>query len=476
MATASDEATYVPGQFRFATVGEPRPQEAKSPPLAALYPDVERFRRVDPAPYYDARFLRAERESLWRRTWLCAGLVCDVSRPGDWLRFDVGDQSYLVVRGHDAALRAFHNVCRHRGMPLVAEDAGHASRLVCRFHSWTFDTAGRCTHVTDRAQFAAGALDGSLDLAPLRCATWGAFVFVCADPDAPSLEDHLGPVPATLDAYRLHEMHVVKDVVVDMECNWKLVVHINQEAYHFHRVHREALPYADDFRQQIDFWPRGHNRFMTATGVPSPRLLATERISEEQKFLLREAGLDPDAFDGGPQDVRRALQLAKRRSDNVFGLDYSRYSDNQLTDDWSYSIFPNMSLNVHPEGVLFMRYLPHPTDPERSTFHVQILVPKMRPGARPPAYMGVEDSVDVSGATRPARRRATMDDAGLGWALDQDCAVLRELQRGVRSAGLGATRLSEQESRIQQFWAEYSRYVPLAAAATARVPGNAGAD
>lgn len=257
----------------------------------------------------------------------------------------------------------------------------------------------------------------------------------------------------------MQDMHVVKDVLVAMECNWKLIVHINQEAYHFHRVHPEALPYADDFRQQIDFFPNGHNRFMTATGVPSPRLGSSPRVSDEQRFLLREVGLDPDEYDGDAAHVRHTLQQAKRAPDNVFGLDYSHYSDNQLTDDWSYSIFPNMSLNAHPEGVLFMRYLPHRSDPERSFFHVMVLMPKMRAGARPPAYMGVEDDVDVSGTARPARQCRTMQDAGLGWALDQDLAVLRELQQGMRSAGLQALRLSEQEARIQQFWAEYAKYV-----------------
>lgn len=453
--------TYRPGEHRFESPGPGRPQEAKSPPLDAVAPDAGRFLQVGPEPYFSPHFLERELAALWPRTWLCAGLARDVAEAGQWLRFDVGRESYLVVRGQDGVLRAFHNVCQHRGMPLVAADAGTSPRFVCRFHSWTYDTRGRCNHVMDRPQFQARALAGGVDLAPLRCATWGAFVYVCADPAAPSLEDHLGPVPATLEAYRIERMHVVKDVVVDMECNWKLVVHINQEAYHFHRVHREALPYADDFRQQIDFYPGGHNRFMTATGIPSPRLPATPAVTEEQKFLLREVGIDPAAFAGGPQDVRRALQLAKRHPDNVFGLDYSAFSDNQLSDDWSYSIFPNMSLNVHPEGVLFMRYLPHASDPARSLFHVMILVPPMRPGARPPGYMGVEDHVDVSGATRPARQRRPMSDAGLGWALDQDCAVLGELQRGVQSSGFRFARLSEQEARIRHFWSEYSRYVPL---------------
>jgi phenylpropionate dioxygenase-like ring-hydroxylating dioxygenase large terminal subunit len=448
---------YDPRTFALDTPRGAHPAERKSPPLDELEPQAAQYRRFGPEPYWSRHWLDVERERLWSRTWLCAGLLADLARPGDFLRFDVGNESVVVLRAHDGSLRAFHNVCRHRGMPLVAEAAGHVPRFVCRYHSWTYDLSGRCTHVTDRAQFSPEALEGPLDLAAVRVEPWGAFVFVCLDPHAPALADHLGPVAETLAAYRIEDMHVVKDVIVDMECNWKLSVHINQEAYHFHRVHREALPYADDLRQQIDFFPGGHNRFMTATGIPSPRLGPATVVSAEQQHLLREAGIDPASFAGGPDGVRRALQEAKRRPDNPFGLDYSRFSDNQLTDDWSYSIFPNMSLNAHPEGVLFMRYLPHRSDPERSEFHVMILVPRLPRGVRPPGYMGVDEAADCSGRTRASRERRSMAAPGLGWALDQDCAVLRALQSGVRSAAAGSLRLSEHEARIRHFWTEYAR-------------------
>lgn len=127
---AREERPYVPGEYSLD--GASTPQETKSPPLTALYPDVDSFRRVSPASYHDRRHADHEREHLWPRAWLCAGLVRDVTARGSWLRFDVGAQSFLVMRGLDGELRAFHNACQHRGMPLVADHFGQAPRLTCR--------------------------------------------------------------------------------------------------------------------------------------------------------------------------------------------------------------------------------------------------------------------------------------------------------------------------------------------------------
>lgn len=449
---------YIPGVTAF---GGDAPQDAKSPPLDALWPGGAP-RMIDPAPFRDSAWLARERAALWERNWICAGLAADARNAGDWFSFDLPGRPLVVVRGGDGRLRAFHNICRHRGAPLASGDFGHAAgRLVCGFHSWAYGLDGRCARVTNREHFRPEVLDGKLDLAPVRCAEWDGFVFICLDDSVHPLEAHLGELPALLKAYRFADMHVVKDVVVDLGANWKLMLHANLEAYHFHALHSPALAYADDLVQQIDFYPGGHSRFITRTGIPSSRLPERHTPSPEQAFLLAEVGLDAASFTGGPYDVRDAIRDAKRHPDNSFGLDYTRFSDGQLTDDWSIAVFPNMSLNAHPEGVLFMRYLPHPTDIGRSAFHVVILMPRLKPGARPPGYMGLPDDADFSPATRPSRERRPDTDPQLGWALDADCAIVPAVQRGVESAAFEALRISELEARISHFTAEYENQVGL---------------
>ena len=252
--------------------GDDAPQDVKSPPLDALWPEGAP-RQLDPEAFHDLGVAQRERERLWRRAWICAGLARDAATPGDWFTFDLADTPLLVVRGQDGALRALVNVCRHRGAPLVEGDFGHApGRLICGFHSWSYALDGRCLSVTSREQFRPEALEGDLALPVARCEEWDGFVFVCLDPDAPPLADYLGELPGLLGAYRFGGMHVVRDVSVDLAANWKLMAHANLEAYHFHALHTPALAYADDLIQQIDFYAGGHSRFITATGIPSSRL------------------------------------------------------------------------------------------------------------------------------------------------------------------------------------------------------------
>ena len=454
-------AHYEPGVTAIPGTG---PQDAKSPALDTFWPQGAP-RTLDPAMFHCRAWMAREAQALWGRTWVCAGLESDAREPGQWFGFRLLGRSLVIVRGHDGVLRAFDNVCRHRGAPLVSGDFGRvAGKLVCGFHSWAYGTDGKCARVTDPQHFRAEALQGPLDLNPVRVDTWAGFVFITFDPAAVPLPEYLGLLPAQLEAYDFASMHVVKDVVVDLHANWKLMHHANLEAYHFHALHAPALAYADDLVQQIDFYPGGHSRFITPTGLPSSRLPVRSAILPEQGALLAEAGVDPASFTGGPYAVREALIAARRRPDNPFGLDYARCSDSQTVDDWSISIFPNMSLNAHPEGVLFMRYLPHEEDPCRSEFHVTILMPKLKPGASAPGYMGLEPEDDLAPAVRPPRLRRPDTAPGLGWALDADCMMVPAQQRGMTSPGFDKVRLSELEARIAHSAAELERRMALAAA------------
>lgn len=177
------------------------------------------------------------------------------------------------------------------------------------------------------------------------------------------------------------------------------------------------------------------------------------------KQILAVAGVDPERFAGTALDVRDALRAAKRRADNPFGVDYRRFSDDQLVDNWNPSIFPNLAMNALPEAVQVMRFLPDPIDPGQCVFHVWTLARATRPGIRPTPFFGVEEDTDLSGATRPARRRTTEAAPELGFVLEQDVANMSLVQRGLTSAGCDGIRLSEQEGRIQQLHAEIDRRI-----------------
>lgn len=436
--------------------------EARSPHrLDQLYHNIADYRAVSTKRFLDPAEKLREEEKLWSKVWLLAGVSSDIPNAGDWFRFDVGAQSLIIVRDKDNALNALYNVCKHRGNELVQGDFGRdATSFTCIMHSWRYNLKGKNVRVTDRDTFGPEALCQNLDLTPVHVEERAGLIFVSMAQDPMPFEEYYGDLLPMLESYHMEDMFVVKHLVVDVPANWKTMYSVFNETYHAHATHPQIKPYVDDHFVQYDFYPNGHNRNLFAVGTVSPRWPDGRFVNVGLAYFLQEAGVRPAGFKGDARHVRRALQQAKRKGENPFGLDYSGFTDNQLTDDWNPSLFPNVTLNMHPEGILMQRFRPHPTDPERGYQDVFVLSARLADGRRPPAYMGVEDDVDVSGQVRPAIRRTTHDDPQGGEVVEQDIANMVTLQRGMHSRGLhGTIVLSEQERRIQQFLAELDLYL-----------------
>ena len=149
--------------------------------------------------------LEAETEYFFRHSWLCIGLIDDVKEPGDVCPVTILGQPLLVVRGRDAALRVFHNVCRHRGTQLIG-DARKCATIVSPYHAWAYGLDGQLK----QTPHAGGAdvhdceqVDKSrLGLKEVRCATWAGLVFVNLSDDAECLEEHLQRSPVAPDRFQ----------------------------------------------------------------------------------------------------------------------------------------------------------------------------------------------------------------------------------------------------------------------------------
>ena len=468
----------VPGEYAVTPDAPKGSHDEKGPPLSALYPERDNYLKVDVARYYTKDFMQKEWDKIWTRTWTCAGRESDLPSIGSWFKYDLGLESFLITRSGKGEIKAFYNVCRHRGNQLVHEDFGKRNKFTCSFHGWQWEPDGRLALVTDASTFKPEALDADLDLKAVRCETWAGFIFINMDDNAAPLMDFLGDIPRVMSSYQMEKMHVVKDVVVEFDTNWKTVWEAFIESYHLQVTHAQAKPSVDDVAYQIDYYRNGHARLSTAIGIPSPRCDDRNSLDPVLAFLLMEAGVDPAKYEGKAMEVRAAISAgpsgaaaaapdpgviaaiaaAKRDPNNRYGIDYSGFTDTQLTDDWNYSIFPNMTFNTHPEGVLVMRFLPHPTDPEKCYYHVWIISRQLKEGTRPPAYMGVENDVDISGKIRPARRYNDKSKPELGEVLEQDISNVEGVQRGLRSRGFDHNKYCEQETRIMQFYAEMDRW------------------
>lgn len=412
--------------------------------------------------YYAPEWKALEWEKMWTRVWVWAAREEDIPEPGDFVTFELGRENIIIARGDDHQVRAFYNVCPHRGNRLVHDSDGCLPKgFACSFHNWTFNLDGSIAEVRDRETFRPEALCANLDLTGLKCESWEGFIFINMDPDAKPLADQLGPLPAHAKPYKLKDMRIVRRVQSVWDANWKVGVDGFNEAYHVHAIHPEILPIFNDYNAQIDLYPNGMSRMVTKFAYESPRLGGTASgLNEGLEFLMREVGLDPKSFKGRMEDVRPAVQKAKRERARKMGLDYSGFLDNQLTDDWNYFIFPNIQMGIHPEGVSFLYFRPHRDDPRKFIFDVMVMMhPQPENGIKPPAYMGLPEGWDISGKTRAETIQIDPREGGLGQVFDQDSSLFPVVQEAIESRGFRGPVLSEQEQRLRHFHTELDRYM-----------------
>ena len=186
-----------------------------------------------PASWYsDPEIARLEGERIFRRSWQYAGRADQVAGPGDYFACRAGDVPVVVVRDRERVLRAFVNVCRHRGHEVV-HGAGTRASLQCPYHAWTYGLDGQL-RAAPRADREPGFDAAGLSLLPVAVDTWGPFVFVNPAPDAPPLAEALGDLPdmvarsgVDLDRLRFHQR-----AEWEMDANWKVVVENFLECYH----------------------------------------------------------------------------------------------------------------------------------------------------------------------------------------------------------------------------------------------------
>jgi carnitine monooxygenase subunit len=454
--------------YRTGTIVNP---DAPADSLERKQPYVDNGTAViEPSRYHSPEFMALEWARLWPKAWLIAGVASDLPEIGSYFLFEIGHESILVTRT-ESGVRAFYNVCPHRGTQLVSQPYGTKSFHVCAFHAWRFNHRGELTTLTDRDTFREEVARAARGLTGVHCEETAGLVFVNLDPHAPPLRESIGLPPGYLEGYRIDQMRVVRHVQTEWAANWKIGVEAFYESYHLHCVHPETRQVMADLAVQYDLYPHGASRMIVPIGQMSPRIKDQQTLNDGLAAMLTSVGVDPAKHQGDARGVRAAIARAKRENATRSGLDYSRFTDGQLTDSWATGIFPNVQIGCHPEGVFLMRFLPHPTDPERFFYNTMTLIhPSDDPHHRAPDWMGVPEGTDLTGRTRPRLERFGVgEDGKLGQVLSQDADLLPIVQRGVRSRGFAGQLWGEQEQRLRHFHAELERHL-----ADDRSPGVRG--
>jgi len=272
--------------------------------------------------YHSAAMTELEKRELFATHWQIAGHVSDIPEPGDFLTHDYANERALVLRDGDGVLRAFHNLCRHRGARVVADEAGQCKgALVCPFHGWVYELDGTLRGPARPSSF--GQMDRSqFGLIAMELEVWHGFLFVRARPGPqPSVAELLAPVEAELAPFRMETLIPAEGYYQgDLPVNWKSVRDVDNEGYHVAMAH-PALH---------DLYGAGYRDEVLANGLG--RSVAPYNDHGGRRWSVRQ--------------YRKLAQPAAHLPD---------WAQNR----WAYyGLFPNNVIGVTPESVQFYQEFP----------------------------------------------------------------------------------------------------------------------
>jgi Rieske 2Fe-2S family protein len=279
-----------------------------------------------------------ELEKIFARQWVLVGHQSEVTQAGDYFVRDVADESIIIVRDKNTEVRAFYNVCRHRGTRLCEEERGHAAAIQCPYHAWTYGLDGRligAPHMDEvkgfkRAQYA---------LRPVHAGIWEGFIFVNLANQPLPLERWFAPLRQKFSQWELPRLRPAKRVEYDVKANWKLMFENYSECYHCPGVHpmlSKVSPYDSAENDLTEgpflggFMKINQGKSLTMTG----EACALAIRGKEQELATASPSV------GGHEQVKE---------ERVF----------------YYSIFPNMLLSMHPDYVMVHQLWPEAPDRTR---------------------------------------------------------------------------------------------------------------
>ena len=207
--------------------------------------DLEKPVIVPAEAYISEEYARAEQDKLWRKVWLQAGRLEDIPDVGNYITFEILTDSVIIVRTAPDQIRAYHNVCPHRGRRLIDTPAGARNargtrpNFICGYHGWTFGLDGKNAFIQHEEDWQGSLEGGCADLGKVKVDSWGGWLWINLDPDCGPLREYLEPAATLLEPYQLQNMRPRWRKWVIFECNWKVAMEAFCETYHVATTHPE---------------------------------------------------------------------------------------------------------------------------------------------------------------------------------------------------------------------------------------------
>ena len=360
--------------------------------------------------YRDPEYFAVETARVMRPSWQVVCHVSDVPNVGDWHTLDFLGENILVIRGEDETVRAFANVCRHRGSRLVDGASGCAKKLICPYHAWTYELDGRLSGVPGRREYPMLDMDKA-GLAPVELEIWRGFVFVRLEGDGPSVAEMMAPYDHELEPYRFEEMVPFGRVTLRPRAvNWKNISDNYSDGLHIPIAHPgltrlfgrgygvEAAPWVDKM------WGRL---------IEEPSRNPSERMY--QRVLPDVEHLPPE---------RKRL--------------------------WTYfKLWPNQAFDIYPDQVDFMQFIP--VSPTRTMIReIAYALPDDRREMKAARYLNWR-----------VNRQVNLEDT----------ALIQRVQDGMASPSFTVGPLSEQEVCLRHFAGKVRNLIPEARLPDSPAPG-----
>ena len=350
--------------------------------------------------YISEDYARAERDKLWRKVWLQAGRVEDIPEVGNYITYDILDDSVLIVRSAPDTIRAYHNVCTHRGRRLVdtppgARNArGKKANFVCGFHAWTFNLEGRCAGIAQRDDWQGALTEERTRLGQVKVDTWGGFIWINLDPACEPLRAYLEPAAAMLDPFQLQNMRPRWRKWTIFDCNWKVALEAFDETYHIAGTHPEFMrfgTYVGWARSQgkhsnIGYdAPKGleENSAKLRLGSGDPRISTAEMqrytwegVNTNTTKTLVDAAqrLKDELPEGTPGDqVLKHWLDSARRDDEKRGVFWPKVDPAHVAKSGTaWQIFPNQQIGHAVNNMLCYQARPFGYNPDKCYFEVAV--------------------------------------------------------------------------------------------------------
>jgi phenylpropionate dioxygenase-like ring-hydroxylating dioxygenase large terminal subunit len=432
--------------------------------------------------YIDPGFQKLEYEKLWSKVWQVAARVDEIPEINDYAVYDIGDQSVLLVRIDQNSIKAYHNVCPHRGTTL-AEGSGtfEGGRIICPFHGWRWDAMGRNQFVLERREFRGGELrESDVALKEIKSVVCAGFIFINFDSSAGSFDEFIAPVRPFLEDLAIGEMRNYWWKAIPIQSNWKVAQEAFFEGYHVPATHPQLEPRAADFiygeqaGREVQFahwnvlydaYPGGHGRFYGGKKTPMAGNVRAETVDPVQvmaaRLKLLADGMDAQVLQEDI-DVILSLRGKELQVGSSLGAEYVKALYAKAAAErrpmpkptpealgmWGGEIFifPNFMILPHAGNAMMYRARPVGLDPDRCVF--EIYSTRSYPAAVKPPRATVQRVTDID------------DPHQVLQIPRQDLSNIPRMQRGLHSKSMRQTWLAkEQEKIILNMHQEMDRYL-----------------